>query len=95
MPAHQLQDKSTRYYFREAMQTPPGDVYVSPMDLNIERGVVEVPHKPVVRYATSVINSRGKKKGIVIINIYASRILGQVLALRESESDKSDRIGNY
>ncbi len=85
VPPHQLQDKSHRYYFREAMQVRPSDTYVSPMDLNIERGVVEVPHKPVVRYATPIVNSRGEQKGIVIINLYASHILGQILRLRQDE----------
>lgn len=93
-----LQDKADRYYFREAIQIPSDAVYVSPMDLNIERGQVEVPDKPVVRYATPAINSHGKSKGIVIINIYASYVLGQVLALRRDEGGivfLADKRGFY
>jgi len=97
-PRDQLQNKEDRYYFREAIQIPSDKAYVSPMDLNIERGQVEVPDKPVVRYATPVINSHGKSKGIVIINIYASYILGQVLALRQDEGGiafLADNEGSY
>ncbi|MBI4522180.1 MAG: HAMP domain-containing protein, partial [Deltaproteobacteria bacterium] len=97
-PPDQLQNKEDRYYFREAIQFPPDEVYVSPMDLNIERGQVEVPDKPVVRYATPVINSHGKSRGIVIINIYASYILGQVLALRQDKRGitfLADNEGSY
>ena len=35
LPREQLQDKADRYYFREVIQISPGEVYVSPMDLNI------------------------------------------------------------
>ncbi|MBI4253623.1 MAG: HAMP domain-containing protein, partial [Candidatus Rokubacteria bacterium] len=79
--AEGLQDKRDRYYFVDGMATPPDIVYVSPMDLNIERGEIELPHKPVVRYAVALRGAGGEPRGIVIVNLYASRILGQVLAL--------------
>lgn len=82
VPAAGLQDKSDRYYFREAMGLPVGAVYVSPMDLNEEWGQVERPPKPVVRYATRVVDARGEPRGIVIVNLYASKILAQVASLR-------------
>ena len=82
VPAAGLQDKSDRYYFRDAMQLPVGAVYVSPMDLNEEWGKVERPAKPVVRYAARVVDPRGEARGIVIVNLYASKILSQVVSLR-------------
>jgi signal transduction histidine kinase len=81
IPASSLQDKSGRYYFQDAMALRPGVVYVSPMDLNEEWGKVEVPPMPVVRYATRLVNSRGESRGIVIVNVYASKILSQVVSL--------------
>ncbi|MBI3752659.1 MAG: HAMP domain-containing protein [Deltaproteobacteria bacterium] len=48
------------------------------MDLNIERGEIEFPHKPVVRIATPVFDSLGNKKGIVIINLYSSYLIQQM-----------------
>ncbi|MFQ5627352.1 MAG: ATP-binding protein [bacterium] len=74
VPKTDLQDKSRRYYFRQAMQRAQDEIYLSPMDLNIERGVIEIPHRPVVRYATPVFDSQGSKTGIVIINIFAEAI---------------------
>ncbi|MBI3754471.1 MAG: cache domain-containing protein, partial [Deltaproteobacteria bacterium] len=59
IPFDKLQDKGDRYYFTEAMKYPKGSCYVSPMDLNIERGEIEFPHKPVVRIATPVFDSLG------------------------------------
>jgi signal transduction histidine kinase len=81
VPAAALQDKSDRYYFREAMQLPAGAVYVSPMDLNEERGEVERPARPVVRYGTRVTDRQGTARGLVIVNLYASKILAQVVSL--------------
>ncbi|MBI2884476.1 MAG: HAMP domain-containing protein [Candidatus Methylomirabilis oxyfera] len=89
VPPGRLQDKGDRYYFREAMATPPGTMYISPMDLNIERGVVEVPHKPVVRYAVSLRDAQEQPRGIVIANLYASQILDPILALREQRGEVS------
>ena len=82
---NELQDKSGRYYFRETMQLPKGGIFVSPMDLNIEHGAIESPQKPVIRFGTPFFNSRGEKKGIVLLNYQASRLLARMTA----ESDKA------
>jgi signal transduction histidine kinase len=89
VPPDRLQDKRDRYYFMEAVATPSGTVYVSPMDLNIEWGAVEVPHKPVVRYAVPLQSAGGQSRGIIIVNLYASQILSQVLALGQEMGDVS------
>jgi signal transduction histidine kinase len=89
IPASRLQDKRDRYYFSEAMATPPGAVYVSPMDLNIEQGAVEVPHKPVVRYAVALRVTGGNPHGIVVLNMYAAEILREVLALGQEKGEVS------
>ncbi len=89
IPAASLQDKSGRYYFRDAMTVRPGAIYVSPMDLNEEWGKAEYPPKPVVRYATRLVNSRGEPRGIVIVNLYASKILSQVVSLGRERGEVS------
>lgn len=80
VPAVRLQSKGDRYYFADAMATPPGQAYVSPMDLNIEHGLVERPHKPVVRYAVPVAHTDGTPRGIVVLNLLAAPVLDEVLA---------------
>ena len=50
-PRDQLQSKANRYYFTEAFVLDPGRIYVSPLDLNIERDVIEQPPKPMIRFA--------------------------------------------
>lgn len=73
-----LQDKASRYYVTESFSLNPGEVYISPMDLNVEKGRIELPFKPIVRTATPVSDSLGNKQGIVIINLNASELLKQL-----------------
>jgi len=75
IPFDSLQDKSSRYYFQDTMALNRGQIFVSPLDLNREFGEIEVPYKPVIRYATPVFDSGGARRGIVITNIYADKFL--------------------
>jgi putative two-component system response regulator len=75
VPDSQLQSKKHRYYFQEAMKLDRDQIYASPIDLNIERGEIEVPYVPVIRLATPLFDSKAEKKGILILNIYFSRVL--------------------
>jgi len=71
----QLQNKSTRYYFKKTMRLLGKRVFVSPLDLNREMGKIEEPHKPVIRYAVSVYDNNNQKAGIVIMNVDANQFL--------------------
>lgn len=79
VPTTRLQSKRDRYYFAEAIATPPGRVYVSPMDLNIEHGAVERPNKPVVRYGVAITERDERPRGIVVLNLGAAQILEEAL----------------
>jgi len=70
-----LQNKSSRYYFREAMAQEKGGIYVSPLDLNVEGGRIEYPLKPVMRFGTPLFDSGGHKRGIVLLNYFGSRLI--------------------
>lgn len=74
VPVPQLQDKSDRYYVKDALTLQLGAIYVSPMDLNVEHGKVEIPYRGVVRYGTRVVGNDGNAQGILLINIYADFI---------------------
>jgi len=70
-----LQNKKHAPYFFEAIKLPIGKVYVSPMELNIEYGKIEIPYKPVVRFATPIANSDGKIVGLMVMNYLATDLL--------------------
>ena len=43
VPGRELQDKGDRYYFREALGLDESEIYISPTDLNVENGEIEIP----------------------------------------------------
>jgi PAS domain S-box-containing protein len=71
----QLQNKANRYYFTESMQLQRNEIYVSPFDLNIEHGKIQIPIKPVIRFGTPVFDSAGNKIGVLILNYLGHRLL--------------------
>ena len=71
VPKDQLQNKIGRYYFKKIMNLNKEKVYVSPLDLNFEKGEVEKPFKPVIRFGSPIFNSQNEKKGVLILNFFA------------------------
>lgn len=70
-----LQDKSGRYYVKQALGLERGQVYLSPFDLNVEDGRVQLPAKPMLRFATPVFDSDGRLRGLVVLNYLGERLL--------------------
>lgn len=82
-----LQDKSDRYYFTDSKDLPQGKIYLSPLDLNVERGRISVPFVPMLRFASPVFID-GQRHGVVVLNVNADHFLndlpdGAILADRE------------
>ncbi len=75
VPEAELQDKSERPYYRESLRLKAGEIYVSPLDLNIEKGKIEIPFKPVLRLAAPVADSSGTVRGFLVLNLLGSALL--------------------
>ena len=75
VPAKDLQNKKDRYYFTETVILNEESVYVSPLDLNIEQGKIEIPYKPMIRLSTTVYDEKGKLQGIIVLNYLADYML--------------------
>lgn len=86
VPVEDLQNKVGRYYFDETIQLERGQIYLSPLDLNIEFNAIEIPWNPMVRMATPVFNSKGDKVGIFIINYRAEHLLSHVSMIAGDEA---------
>ncbi len=65
----ELQPRGDRTYFKETIKLPPGEIYVSPLDLDRDNGVTETPHRPTLRAATPIFSPDGKPFGIFIVNV--------------------------
>lgn len=94
VPRDRLQNKADRYYFREAMALERGQIYVSPLDLNVEFGEVERPERPVIRVATPVLGSDATRTGILIVNLHADILLEQIRQMADARGGASYLIDN-
>ncbi len=81
VPLPDLQNKRDRYYFRESQDLSIGDVFVSEFDLNQERGAIEQPYNPVIRFVTPVNDSSGSKRALLVLNYLGSRLLDELRAI--------------
>ncbi|AFZ06387.1 methyl-accepting chemotaxis sensory transducer [Oscillatoria nigro-viridis PCC 7112] len=89
IPDSQLQNKADRDYFRATMKLKSGEVYVSSLELNQERGKIEIPYKPTIRYATPIFNPKGERQGILISNALGSTLIDIVKKFNHELSDQS------
>jgi signal transduction histidine kinase len=75
VPEADLQDMAGRYFVNETLKLQAGDIYVSPFDLNIEHGQVELPLNPTIRIATLVYDPSGLPRGMIVLSYLGQRIL--------------------
>ncbi len=75
VPRADLQFKGDRYCFEDTFALHEREIFVSPLDLNIEQGVAEAPLKPMIRFGTPVHNAGGAKRGALILNYYGALLL--------------------
>jgi len=68
-----LQNKAKRYYFLDTLKLKKNEIFISPLDLNIENGKIEKPLKPMLRIGTPIFDKHGNKKGIILLNYFANR----------------------
>lgn len=84
----QLQDKSDRYYFSKAVNLNQDQFYLSPFDLNIENGIIDVPHKPMIRLAKPVVDEQGVNRGVVVLNYLGDGMLQRIKQLKSTNDQK-------
>jgi len=86
VPINQLQNKHHRYYFKETISLDKGEIFISPLDLNIENGEIENPIKPMIRIGTPIYDQSGKKIGVLLLNYLAQNLLDKVSSLTKYET---------
>ena len=66
VPDAELRQIGDAPYFRDTIKLAPTEIYISPVDLSEENGVIETPPTPTMRVAMPVMAPDGKPFGIVI-----------------------------
>ncbi len=80
-PDEDLQDKSGRYYVDGTLSLEAGRIFISQLDLNVERGEIELPYRPTIRVGTPVRSERGHAAGLIIINYHGNALLEHARSL--------------
>ncbi|MBI48299.1 MAG: hypothetical protein CMG91_12820 [Marinobacter sp.] len=93
-PADLLQDKSHRPYFKRGIVSEPGQVYLSPLDYNVEW------HRPqtnrlTMRMATPVFTDSGEKLGLLVINYNGTALLEELLGVFEDTQNPDKSFGTF
>ena len=71
----ELQHKGTRYFFTATNTLNANEIFVSPLDLNVDNNQIEVPYHPNIRFGMPVFDSKGNRHGIILINFSARNLL--------------------
>lgn len=88
IPPAKLQNKKTRYYFHDISQLSSKEIYISRFDLNIERGKIEQPYKPIIRLGKAMFNQLGQRQGIILLNYLGQVMLSKIDQLNKTSGSK-------
>lgn len=93
VPDDELQNKQTRYYFYKTMRMGANQVYISPLDLNIENGMPVVPFEPTLRAGIRTGFGDTLHTGSLIINFNFAQFFDR---LRQMHGENSQlQMVNY
>jgi PAS domain S-box-containing protein len=97
VPQADLKQVGDAAYFRDTISLAPDGIYISPVGLNEEDGVVDTPLVPTIMLAKPLFAPDGKPFGIVIVNIDMRPALERVrTSVRSGElAYVVDAGGNY
>lgn len=77
---NELQSKGDRYYVQKALKIAPQEIYISDIDLNMEKGKIEIPHKPVFRIATLIYDEAKQAQGLLILNVKFQKLIDIIVS---------------
>ena len=69
VPEAELKQVGDAPYFHDTIKLGPDESYVSPVSLNEEGGVLDMPHAATMRIAMPVMAPDGKPFGAVVLNV--------------------------
>lgn len=94
VPVAQLQNKSDRYWFSDTIKLNQGELFISPLDLNIEQNKLEIPYKPMIRFGTPIFDTAGHKQGTLVFNYLAGDLLDDFKNPLHSEQNSNVMLLN-
>jgi PAS domain S-box-containing protein len=92
-----LQQKGDRPYFAETIKLRAGEVYLSPIEPNVEYGVEQQPLQPTIRAGTPIYTEQGNVFGVIVVNATTDAWLSEISAISgvSGKFFAADRHGDY
>lgn len=96
-----LQNKMSRYYFRQGIAIESPDSFLSRIDLNMEHGEVVTPYEPTIRVTHRTSSSDYIIDGLIIINFDLTEFFKKIRAFSSKDTqiniinDKSYWLFNH
>jgi len=88
MPAQSLRNQKEQGFFKESIRLQKEEVYVSPLDLNLERHRREGAYRPMLQISTPVYDGAGRLQGVLVLSYHASSALKEFRELsRNSQGE--------
>jgi len=84
-----LQNKAMRYYFKDTLKLNTGEIFISPLDLNMEEGHLEIPIKPMIRIGTPVFSRDGEPRGVLLVNYLGQNMLNEFEQVLGEEKERA------
>lgn len=78
IPDEQLQAKGDRDYFLDTLKLNAGEVSVSAINLNQERGKIQIPHQPMLRVSTPLVGLDGKVFAMIVLNCDVNLVINEL-----------------
>jgi PAS domain S-box-containing protein len=75
---NELQNKYREFYVSETLQLKAAEIFYSNVSLNREHNVIQVPHLPVLRMATPVVDDDAQVSGVMVINLATERLFDRI-----------------
>lgn len=69
--------------FASALKLPKGEVMISPVELNREKGTLDDTPRPILRYSTSVFDNTSRRRGVLVIGVSVDPVLKMVASSAE------------
>ena len=74
VPAAEFQDKSSRPFYHETINSPIGAAVFSPLELTLEHNKIVYPIKPTMRISGQIAGPDGKPRALLVLNYQGNQV---------------------
>ena len=75
-----LESRGDCAHFQETMRLGRGEVHLSPLDLRLRGGAVQMPLGPVLRASVALFGPDGERRGVLTLSYHGRRLLTRLRA---------------